>query len=69
MASGCNHVDHVRTQLPYAILVAIVCMLLGDIPTAFGLSPYISIVLIGIILFLVLFTIGKKVVTKKNASI
>lgn len=43
MASGCDHIDHVRTQLPYAILVAIVGMLVGDIPTAFGISPYISI--------------------------
>jgi len=63
MASRCNHVDHVRTQLPYAIVVALFCMLLGDIPTAFGLSPYISLVLIGIVLFLVLFTVGKKVGT------
>ena len=61
MASGCNHVDHVRTQLPYAIVVALVCMLLGDIPTAFGLSPYISIVLIGIILTGILFIFGRKV--------
>jgi len=61
MASRCNHVDHVRTQLPYAILVAIVCMMLGDIPTAFGLSPYISILLIGIVLLIVLFIFGKKV--------
>lgn len=61
MASRCNHVDHVRTQLPYAIVVALFCMLLGDIPTAFGLSPYISLVFIGIVLFVVLFTIGKKV--------
>ena len=24
MASGCDHVDHVRTQLPYALVVAFV---------------------------------------------
>lgn len=46
LASGCNHVEHVRTQLPYAILVAFVCMILGDIPTAFGFSPYLSLILI-----------------------
>ncbi|MFQ6046775.1 MAG: Na+/H+ antiporter NhaC family protein, partial [Gemmatimonadales bacterium] len=28
MASGCDHVDHVRTQLPYAVLVAGVTLLL-----------------------------------------
>jgi Na+/H+ antiporter NhaC len=26
MASGCDHVDHVRTQLPYAVLVALVSL-------------------------------------------
>lgn len=42
MAAGCDHVDHVRTQLPYALLVAVVAMALGDIPTAFGLPNWIS---------------------------
>jgi Na+/H+ antiporter NhaC len=60
MASGCNHVDHVRTQLPYAVLVAIVCMLLGDIPTAFGLSPYLSLLVISLVIIGVVFLIGKK---------
>jgi Na+/H+ antiporter NhaC len=26
MASGCDHVDHVRTQLPYALLVAVIAI-------------------------------------------
>jgi Na+/H+ antiporter NhaC len=60
MASGCNHVDHVRTQLPYAILVGIVCMLLGDIPTAFGLSPYLSLGLISLVIVGFVFLVGKK---------
>ena len=61
MASKCNHVDHVRTQLPYAIVVGLICMVLGDIPTAFGLSPYISIVAIIAALIGLLFIVGKKV--------
>ena len=60
MASGCNLVDHVKTQLPYAILIAVVCMLLGDIPTAFGLSPYLSLGLIGLVVVAIVFLIGKK---------
>ncbi len=43
MASGCDHIAHVRTQLPYAVAVAAVGMLVGDIPTAFGLSPWVSL--------------------------
>jgi Na+/H+ antiporter NhaC len=60
MASGCDHMDHVRTQLPYALVVGFVCMLLGDLPTAFGFSPYLSIVIISGVLFGVLFFVGKK---------
>ena len=43
MASGSDHVDHVRTQMPYALTVAGVSVLLGDLPSAFGLSPWISL--------------------------
>jgi Na+/H+ antiporter NhaC len=60
MASACDHVDHVRTQLPYALTVAVVGMAVGDIPTAFGMSPAISYVLGGTILFALLRFYGKK---------
>ncbi|MEP0775946.1 MAG: Na+/H+ antiporter NhaC family protein, partial [Acidobacteriota bacterium] len=43
MASGCDHIAHVRTQLPYAVAVGAVGMVVGDIPTAFGLSPWVSL--------------------------
>lgn len=66
MASGCDHIEHVRTQLPYAIVVGIITMLLGDIPTAFGLSPYISIILICLILVGVILLVGKKVILHNN---
>ena len=42
-ASGCDHIAHVRTQMPYALSVGILGMLVGDIPTAFGMSPWISL--------------------------
>jgi Na+/H+ antiporter NhaC len=36
VASGCDHLDHVRTQLPYALLVAAVALLAGYLPLALG---------------------------------
>lgn len=60
IASKCNHIDHVRTQLPYAMLVGIICMAAGDIPTAFGFSPYFSLVIIFGVLITFLFVFGKK---------
>ncbi len=44
VASGCNHIEHVRTQLPYAVLVGFVAMAVGTIPGGYGLPPWISIV-------------------------
>ncbi len=43
VASGCNHIEHVRTQLPYAMLVGVVALVVGTIPGGYGLSPWISI--------------------------
>ena len=42
-ACGCNHIKHVRTQMPYAITVASICVLVGYIPSVLGLSPWISL--------------------------
>ena len=42
MASGCDHVDHVRTQLPYAIIVAVAAVLFGYLPAGYGMSPFIG---------------------------
>jgi len=41
MASSCDHIDHVRTQLPYALLGAGLAALVGYLPVALGeLSPW-----------------------------
>ena len=47
MASGCDHIDHVTTQLPYALVVASIALLLGTLPTGFGVPAWLMI-LIGI---------------------
>src|SRR5690606_23425073 len=62
MASACDHIDHVRTQLPYAMTVAIVAMAVGDIPTALGLHPALALVLGLAILYGILRVAGRPVV-------
>ena len=42
-AAACDHVDHVRTQLPYAMLVGIVGLLLGSVATSLGLPVWIAL--------------------------
>jgi Na+/H+ antiporter NhaC len=59
MASACDHMDHVRTQLPYALVVAAVGMAVGDVPTAYGLSPWISLAVGVVILALLVRFVGK----------
>jgi Na+/H+ antiporter NhaC len=36
MATSCDHMDHVRTQLPYALLVGSVSVLFAELPVAAG---------------------------------
>ena len=59
MASGADHIDHVRTQAPYALTVAAVGALLGSIPSGYGMNPLISMVLCTGVLFLILKFLGK----------
>jgi Na+/H+ antiporter NhaC len=60
MASASDHVDHVRTQLPYALLVAMVGMAVGDIPTAYGMPWFISYALGISLLFSALWFFGSR---------
>jgi len=63
MASGADHIDHVRTQLPYALLAAGVGMAVGDIPTSFGLSPFVSLPIALVLLVVLLRVFGKPIET------
>jgi Na+/H+ antiporter NhaC len=59
MASGCDHIEHVRTQLPYALLVGVVALGVGSIPVAFGLPWWLAL-LVGVgLLYLVLRLVGR----------
>jgi Na+/H+ antiporter NhaC len=60
IASGCDHIEHVRTQMPYAILVGMVAVMIGTIPGAYGLSPWISIIAGVAILYGVLRYFGRR---------
>jgi len=60
-ASGCDHVEHVRTQLPYALLVGAVSILFGTLPVGYGVSPWL-VLPVGIVALVVcLLLFGKRV--------
>lgn len=56
----CNHVAHVMTQIPYALLVAGVSVLLGTLPIGFGVSVWVLLPIQVVVLALLLFMLGKK---------
>ena len=36
LASQCDHVDHVRTQIPYALTAGVISILVGLLPVGLG---------------------------------
>ena len=60
IASGCNHIEHVRTQLPYALLVGLVAIVIGTVPGGYGVPPWVSLLVGGVILYLVLRLRGRQ---------
>jgi Na+/H+ antiporter NhaC len=69
LASDCNHIDHVKTQLPYALTVggvSIVCVFLA---TYFGGNGFINLLLfiLGVgAMYLIVAKIGKNAETVNN---
>ena len=60
LASGCNHMQHVSTQMPYALTVGAVALLMGVVPTALGLPTWIAFLTAFVVLGLVVRFVGKK---------
>ncbi len=44
MASGADHIDHVRTQLPYALLGGLGSMGIGYLPVGYGFSNWMALI-------------------------
>ena len=61
LASSCNHLQHVKTQMPYALTVGGVAMLIGVLPTALGLPSWVAFLLGFTVLWLIVRLVGKKV--------
>ena len=61
MASGCNHLSHVGTQMPYALTVGSVALVVGVMPTAFGLPSWAAFLIAFGVLAAIIRFVGKKV--------
>lgn len=59
LASGCDHMQHVRTQMPYAFVVGAAALVMGIIPVGFGMSWWLGLLLTCATLVLILRVFGK----------
>jgi Na+/H+ antiporter NhaC len=61
LGANCNHIDHVSTQMPYALTVGTVAVLLGTLPTALGLPSWVAFLIAFAVLWVIVRLLGKKV--------
>lgn len=61
MGAGCNHIDHVQTQMPYALAVCAISIFAGYFPVALGLSIWIVLPLGLLVTALVVRFVGQRV--------
>ena len=61
MGTSCNHIDHVQTQIYYAIFVACVAVFIGYIPAGLGIPWFICIPVGIVVMFIGLRILGEKV--------
>lgn len=61
LATSCDHIQHVRTQMPYALTVGAVALFIGIIPSALGISSLILIPIGITVLYIVIRFFGKEV--------
>jgi Na+/H+ antiporter NhaC len=60
LASSCPHIEHVRTQLPYALTTGLIAIFIGSLPAAYGISPWILFPAGIIIIYFIIHFLGKK---------
>ncbi len=63
MASGCDHIEHVRTQLPYALSVGVVALFVGTLPAGFGVPWWVLLPVGALLLSVLLRVFGRPVDT------
>ena len=59
MASAADHIDHVRTQLPYAVSVALIAVLFGYLPAGFNIPPAASLLVGSAVVLGVVMLVGR----------
>ncbi len=64
ISSSCDHVHHVRTQMPYAVTCATLALGCGYLPAAMGVRPGIGILIATFCIVALLFAVGRRAGSK-----
>jgi Na+/H+ antiporter NhaC len=59
MSSSCNHIDHVNTQMPYALTVGVIAIGLGTVPAALGVPGWLCMIVGIAVLYFIVKYFGK----------
>ena len=59
MSCASDHIDHVRTQAPYAMVCAGIAGVVGFLPAGWGVSPWITLPIGAVACVLVVYLVGK----------
>ena len=60
MASGCGLIEHVRTQMPYALFVGVIASVFGILPVSYGFPWWLGLIMSTLIMALGLRLLGKR---------
>ena len=66
MGADCDHIEHTKTQLTYALSVGAIAILFGYIPAGLGLPVLIILSVAILITFLLVYVVGKPVELIEN---
>ncbi len=60
-SSSCDHIAHVRTQMPYALTVGGVSIVLGTLPAGFGVSSWLLLPLGTLAMVMIFLVFGRRI--------
>lgn len=66
MGAGCGHIEHVKTQMWYALFIGLLTIIFGYIPAGFGIPIYIVLPISILAVILCTYFIGKPVEDPKH---
>lgn len=67
-SAGCNHLAHVRTQMPYALTVSAVALVVGIIPSSLGVPNWLSLIVGIVVLWLIIRFWGRNPRAEETAN-